>query len=220
MEWPIFRGVPEAEVQRVLSIARRRTFRPGEVVFHMGDPGDTLHLVVSGRFAVRVPTRLGDTVILAVRGPGEMFGELALLGTAALRSATVEALDAGETRSIHRPEFAALRRQHPSVADVLVNVLSDALARTTEHLVEALHTPADERVLRRLIDLVALYPDGEGEDGVTIPLRQEDLAGLAGTTRATANRVLRQAAERGLVRLSRGRVTILDREGLARRAKV
>ena len=57
MRWSVFDGVPEDDVRQVLSIARRRTFRRGEVVFHAGDPADTLHLIVAGRFAVRVQTQ-------------------------------------------------------------------------------------------------------------------------------------------------------------------
>ena len=79
MRWPLFDEVPEAEVTRLLSIARRRTFSRGEVVFHEQDPADTLHLIVKGHYVVRVTTPLGDTAIFSVLGPGEMFGELALL---------------------------------------------------------------------------------------------------------------------------------------------
>jgi CRP-like cAMP-binding protein len=217
VQWALLDGVPAGDVQRVLSIARRRTFRRGEVVFHMGDPADTLHLIVSGRFAVRVQTALSDVAVLTVLGPGELFGELALLEPDGHRSATVEALEVGETRSIHRPDFERLRREHPSVSDVVTMILAGQVRRLSGHLLEALYLPADRRVLRRLADLAEAYGPGGGE--VTIPLRQEDLAGLAGTSRATVNRVLREEEERGVVRLSRGRTVILDREALARRAR-
>ena len=100
-------------MQRVLSIARRRTFARGEVVFHHDDPADTVHLIVSGRFAVRVRTPLGDTAILTVLGPGELFGEVALLGPEQRRTATVEALEAAETRSIFRDDFHACAQTIP-----------------------------------------------------------------------------------------------------------
>lgn len=215
MEWALLGGIPEADVQRVLSIARRRTFRRGEVVFHMGDPADTLHLIASGRFAVRVQTALADVAILTVLGPGQLFGELALLQPDAHRSATVEALEPGETRSVHRPDFEELRRRHPQVSEVLIAILAGQVQRLSRQLLEALYMPADTRVLRRVAELAELYGSGDGE--ATIPLRQEDLAGLAGTSRATVNRVLREEEERGTVRLGRGRVVVLDRAALARR---
>ena len=149
MECALLDGVPDGDVQRVLSIARRRTFRRGEVVFHMGDPADTLHLIVSGRFAVRVQTALADVAVLTVLGPGEPFGELALLDPEGRRSATVEALEPGETRAIHRPEYERLRSEHPSVTEVLVALLAGQVRRLSGHLLEALYLPADRRSTRR-----------------------------------------------------------------------
>ncbi len=217
MRWPVLDGVPDADVRQLLSIARRRTFRRGEVVFHVDDPADTLHLIVSGRFAVRIQTPLGDVAILAILGPGEIFGELALIGDQARRGATVEALEAGETRSIHRPDFERLRAAHPSVTEVLVAILADRLRRVNQHLLEALYVPADKRVRRRLVELAEGYAPGAAE--ATIPLRQEDLADIAGTSRATVNRVLREEEARGSLRLSRGQTTVIDRESLAHRGR-
>lgn len=218
MLWPIFKGVPDAEMQRVLSIARRRTFARGEVVFHHDDPADTVHLIVTGRFAVRVRTPVGDTAILTVLGPGELFGEVALLGPDQRRSATVEALEAAETRSIFRDDFAQLRVQHPGVSDVLIAILVGEVTRLSRHLLEALYVTSDKRVLRRLVELADLYGTPDAAE-VTIPLRQDDLAGLAGTSRATVNRVLRQEESRGSVALARGKVTVADRAALERRGR-
>jgi CRP-like cAMP-binding protein len=225
MKWALLDGVGETEVSELMSIARRRTFARGEVVFHEHDPADTLHLVGKGRFAVRATTPLGDTTILAVLGPGEMFGELALLGGEdERRSATVAALEPAQTFSLHKLDYDRLRRRHPETAEVLIAILSGQVRRLSRHLVEAMYTPADKRVLRRLHELVALYGDGDGAAGpvagpVTIPLTQDDLAALAGTARATVNRVLRDEQERGTLELGRGRTVVLDPAALARRAR-
>jgi CRP-like cAMP-binding protein len=217
VKWELLDGLGDTEVQALLSIARRRKFARGEVVFHEHDPADTLHLVDKGRFAVRVATPLGDTAILSILGPGDMFGELSLLGDAdARRSATIAALEAGETRSVHRLDFERLRSTHPEAAAVLISILSGQVRRLSRHLLEALYVPADKRVLRRLLELGALYADG---DATVVPLTQEDLAGLAGTSRATVNRVLREEEARGTVKLGRGRTTVLDAEALARRGR-
>jgi CRP-like cAMP-binding protein len=200
----------------VLGVARRRTFARGEVVFHEGDPGDALHLIAKGRFAVRVTTRLGERATLAIRGPGEAFGELALINNAP-RSATVAALEPGETFSIRQAEFDELRREHPGVNRILVSLLATSVRRMDELIVEALYAGAEKRVLRRLRDLAALYR--EGSQSITIPLTQDDLAGLAGTSRATVNRVLREEEQRGTLSLGRGKTTILDLEELKRRAR-
>ena len=216
MEWPLLAGVPDEDVQAVLGIARRRRFERGEVVFHQDDPADTLHLISKGRFVVRITTSLGDTAIFSVLGPGEMFGELALLGDAR-RSATVAALDAGETRSVHRIDFERLHSRNPQTSQVLIAILSSQVRRLSGHLVEALYVSADKRVLRRLVEMAAIFADGQAQDGTLVPLTQEDLASLAGTSRATVNRVLREEEARGTLKLGRGRTTVLD-AGRARAA--
>lgn len=219
MKWPLLAHVPEEDVQLVLSVARRRKFDRGEVVFHEHDPADTLHLIDKGRFVARVGTPLGDTAILTVMGPGEMFGELALLGSAdERRSATVAAVEPSETRSVHRLDFERLRARHPETSEILIAILSGQVRRLTTHLVDALYVPAEKRVRRRLVEMVAVYDEGTAAE-VVVPLTQEDLAGLAGTSRATANRVLREEEARGAVRLGRGRTTVLDVEALTRRGR-
>lgn len=211
MEWQLLADVPPEALRALLTIARRRTFDRNEIVFHRGDPADSLHLIAKGRFAVRIATPLGDQATLSVRGPGDTFGELALLGAESARSATVSALEHGETHSVYRRDFNQLCREHPHVNEVLSGILADHLRRLSEQVIEAYYVPADRRVLRRVRDLGQLY---SGD----VPLTQEDIAGLAGTSRATVNRVLREEEKRGTVRLQRGKTTVLEPEALARRA--
>ena len=211
MEWALLAGVPAEDVRHVISIARRRTFSRGEVVFHDGDPAEAMHLIVKGRFAVRVTTPLGDTVLLALQGPGDCFGELALLGTESTRSATVAALGAGETLSVMRDDFARLLGHNPGVSRVLLALLAAQLRRSNERLVEAHYVAADTRVRRRLRELAELYSDG------TIPLTQEEIAEIAGTSRATVNRVLREEEKKGTLELARGRTIVRDLDALRSR---
>jgi CRP-like cAMP-binding protein len=210
VEWPILAGLPEEDVRRVLQIARRRVFGRREVVFHRGDPADTLHLVHSGRYAVRINTRYGDTVMLNMIEPGETFGEIALLDDSRPRSATVVAVEAGETRAIHKVDFDGLRARHPAISDILATALALRVRRLSELLVEAHYEAADARVLRRVAELA-------GEGGV-VPLTQEEISNLAGTSRATVNRVLRDAQSRGEIELRRGRIAVLDSDRLFERA--
>jgi CRP/FNR family cyclic AMP-dependent transcriptional regulator len=211
-EFALLRGVAPEDVAELTERARRRRFAAGEVVFHAGDPADTLHLVRSGRFAVRITTEFGATATLNVVGPGGAFGELALLTPDAPRSATVAALEEAETLSIHQLDFTRLRARRPQTDALLVGVLAARVRELSEQLVEALHIPAETRVRRRLLDVAAGY-------GEVVPLTQEELASLAGTSRATVNRVLREEQERGSVELSRGRTTLVDADALASRAR-
>jgi len=200
----------------MLTIARRRPFDRGEVVFHEGDPADSLHLIVSGRFAVRIRTPLGDTTLLAIYGPGDAFGELALVAPPSHRSATVVALEAAETRSVFREDFETLRKRHPGVDRILVSVLADRIREMNERLLEAHYVDAETRVRRHLRQLAAVY---ERDGKSVIPLTQEDMAEIAGTSRATVNRVLREEERRGVIELKRGRTTIVDPEQLTRRGR-
>ena len=215
MEWPLLADLPAEDVRELLAVARRRTFGKGEVVFHRDDPAESLHLIVRGRFAARVETPLGDNVLLEVLGPGQAFGELALLLPGDRRSATVSALEDGETRSVFRDDFGRLQQSHPGVKDVLLRLLADQVRRTSDRIVEAHYIDADTRVRRRLCELAETYGDSDGEP--VVPLTQEDLAAMAGTSRATVNRVLREEEKRGAVALQRGRVTLLDVDDIQRR---
>ena len=217
MEWPLLAGLPDDDIRQLLSIARRRTFDRGEVVFHRDDPAESLHLVLRGHFAARLRTAIGDTILLDVIGPGGSFGELALLLPGSRRSATVSALEQGETRSVFRDDFAELQRRHPGVKDVLLRLLAEQLRRASDRLIEAHYVDAETRVRRRLAELCETYAAGDGR--AVVPLTQEDLAAMGGTSRATVNRVLRDEERRGAVALSRGRVTVLDPADLGRRCR-
>jgi CRP/FNR family cyclic AMP-dependent transcriptional regulator len=201
----VFAEVPADELRLA---GRRRKFSRGEVVFHEGDPGDSVHRVTTGRFAARVTTSLGDVATFSVHGPGEVFGLLAVLHPDARRTATVVALEPAQTLAIPKSAFVRLKAAHPAVATAVEQLLLEMLAASSSHLVEALYTPVHLRVRARLRDLARIYGDGSTEP-VTIPLSQEDLAGLAGATRETVNRVLQDEQARGAVTLARRRITIM-----------
>jgi CRP-like cAMP-binding protein len=207
----LFRGLPEAELRRLVAVARRRRFGQGEIVFHRGDPADSLHLVVKGHFTARVVTQRGDGVAVAIHGPGDAFGELALVDPVP-RSTTVAAVEAGETLAVGRDEFDRVRREYPQVNEVLVGLLAARVRRASERMLEAVFVSAEIRVLRRLLELARLY------GGSSVPLTQDDIAALAATSRATANRVLRAEQKRGTVELARGKTVVLDPADIERRA--
>ena len=204
-------------MQRVVAISRRRRFGRGEVVFHRDDPGDSLHLVVKGRFAIRIMSPIGDTVTIAVRGPGDSFGEMALVSEAR-RTATAIALEPAETLAVYKDDFNELRRRYDSVDEALFLFLVGEVRMLNERLLEAFYVPAERRVLRRLAEL-ADGAEGNGNGPIEIPLTQEELAELAGSTRATINRILRDEERRGVLRLERGRTVVLALEQIVRRGR-
>jgi CRP-like cAMP-binding protein len=213
----LLRVLGDEDRAEFLSTARRRRFAKGEIVFHESDPGDSLYLVESGHVAVRVTTVNGDVATIHVLGPGEFFGELALVSPDTRRSATVSALDETTTLSIHRDRFEELRGRYAAMDHLLAEALATSTRRLTEHVLEALFVPTTTRVFKRLEALASVY--GEGRDVAVIPLTQDDLASLAGSTRPTVNTILKKAEEDGIIALGRGRIEIRDAAELARRAQ-
>lgn len=212
MDVPLLGGLSEDKARRVLSSAHRRRFGRNEVLFHEGDPAATVHMIVKGRVVVRVTTPLGDVVALDLALKGDVLGELALLAPDGIRSATAVALEPTETLTLDRAVFCDLREEDATVSEFLVQLLAHRVRRLNARLLEALYAPAETRICRRLLELAQVYDD-------VIPLTQEDLAGLAGTTRATVNRVLRREEEAGAVALGRGRISVVDHQALQRRAR-
>jgi CRP-like cAMP-binding protein len=215
MDGTLLGVLPEDARREVLQRGRRRRFARKEVVFHEGDPGDTLHLLMKGHVAVRTTTPLGDVGMLRVLGPGQVFGELALID-ASPRAASIVALDACETLSLHRDTIDELRAGHPQVDRLFLEAVTGELRRVSTQLLEVMYVPADKRLHRRLVHLVELYGD---RPPTTIPLTQEEVAQLTGATRPTVNRLLRDAEEAGLLRIGRGRIQVLDVDGLAARGR-
>jgi CRP-like cAMP-binding protein len=216
MDWPVLASLPQDERLNLVARLRRQVYRRDEVICHQGDPADTLHLIAAGHVSVRVTLRGGEFVTVAILGPGDTFGEFALVSDAHRRGATVVALETSETLALGRPEFERLRTSYPGIDRFLVELLSARLEKVNNNLLEALYIPAEKRVMRRLLYLCDLYAGDEQR--ITIPVTQETLASIAGTTRPTANQVLRRLVASKIVAVNRSQITVEDRSGLQRLA--
>lgn len=212
--WDILEPLSEEQRRDVLRIAARRRYRDGDSLFHQGDPGDTLHLLDRGHVAVTIVNRSGDTVMLDILEPGDSFGEQSLLTGDARRTASVVAVGAVETLTLHRDQFLELQRVNPSVTQVLVRQLAAQVRRLSDQVMDAHTMSADQRVLKQLERLARGF--GSNDGSATIPLTQEELASLAGTTRPTANRALQPLVRDGRVVLRRGRIEVPSVDRLAR----
>lgn len=206
-------GLDGAIVDELLASARKRKFRRGDTVFHEGDPGESMQIIDSGHLALRLETPRGDICMARVFGPGDMFGRVALAGIEAVREATVVSLDDSVTYELFRKQIDDLRRAHPSVNDALIAMAGMQLRTVSVHLLEALYLDADRRVRRRLLELAEEYRDGS--EIAAIPLTQEDIAAIAGTSRATVSRVLAEEERRGTIAKRRRSIELLDAKGLA-----
>ncbi len=216
MQWQLLDSLPEEDRRAVLARCHRQRYPKGAFICHQGELGDSVHLVAVGTVAIRVNGPAGDEITVDVMRPGNSFGEQALISDGAVRSATVVALERVETLRLTRDAFRSLWEEHPGASMVVAKMLETRLRSTSQALLDALHLPAKVRVMRRLAFLADIYA---GHASRSIPLTQDDIASMAGTTRQTVNRILNQARADGLVDLNRGRITILDPEGVARRAR-
>lgn len=211
-----FGGLDGAALERLAGAMRARRFRRGEVIFHIGDPGEALFIIVSGDVKISLPSDTGEEAILATLGPGDVFGELSLLDGAP-RSATATALGPTETVVLPRDRFRELIATEAGVRDALLASIAGELRRLTTH-VEELHFL--DITGRLAAHLVRLARDGGTpiEDGGAIRLRsnltQGDLAAMVGCTRQSVNKLLGQFTDDGLVRMERAVIVVTDLDGL------
>jgi CRP/FNR family transcriptional regulator, cyclic AMP receptor protein len=206
-------GLEDPVRREVLAVAAWRRFDRGVVLFHEGEAGGSLYVLMRGQVAVRATTPDGDTATLNVIGPGAAFGELSLLEPATTRTATVQAIEPVQTLVLQRADFERLRRSYPSVDRLMVEYLAAQVRRLSERLTEALCFEARTRVLRLLLDLDGVFDSGP------VPVTQEEISTMAGTTRPTVNRVMQDLAQAGIIELSRGRFIVVDSAALARAAR-
>lgn len=190
-------------VNAVIDRSIHRTYKRRQVLFREGDPPDGMYLVESGRLLIETTTVEGAPVGLDVVNPGGVLGEQALIHETVARNATATALRAVEVLLLRPRSLSELRAEHPAIDRFLLMILDARLREMSERLAEAVHSSAEERVRRRLLNLA------QAHDG-SIQMSQQALAGLAGTTRPTVNRVLRELEDRGVLNIGRSRVEIID----------
>ena len=217
---PFFSGLDARSLESVGRGMRARRFRRGEVIFHQGDPGDALFIVMSGAIKIMLPSDTGDEAILATLRPGDVFGELALLDGAP-RSATATALEATETLILPRDQFRELLATEPAIRDAILASMAGELRRLTNHVEELHFLDITGRLASRLVRLASESgkPLADGAIRLGSPLTQGDLAAMIGCTRQSVNKLLGMFTDDGLIRLERDSIVILDLDGLARTAR-
>jgi CRP-like cAMP-binding protein len=216
----LFAGLDRATLERLAAGLRTRRFRRNEVLFHQGDPGDSLFIVTSGAVKILLPSEEGDEAILATVRAGAFFGELALLDGAP-RSATAVALEPTETLVLPRDRFRLLIDTEPASRDALLAALATELRRLTDHVEELHFLDMTGRMAARLVRLARASgvagPDGSIQlDG---PYTQGDLASMIGATRQSVNKLLGQFVDDGLIRMDKDAIVIVDLAGLERTAR-
>ena len=206
---PLLSGLEPTELERIAQVAIPRSFPKGARIFHEGDRSDACYVIRSGEVRVTREHSDGRAIALATLGPGELVGELAMLD-GGVRSASVETLTEVELLAVSATDMKGLLERNAQITAKLVVALTKRLRETNERISRQSFQTVPSRVAGVLSQLVSEENAEQGRDGVTIRMNQADLAQLAGTSRESVSRFLAVLERAGVVRVGRGRVTVLE----------
>ncbi len=216
---PLFGELDDESMTAMLAMMDRTVLKRGEVLFHEGDAADRLYAVVDGKVKLSRVSTGGQDSLLAILGPGQVFGELSLFDPGQ-RSSTVTAVtDQVELASLSHDDLLVWLDGRPSVTRGLLALLSGRLRRANDVIGDLVFADAPRRVAKALLDLAERFGE-KTEEGVHVrhDLTQEELAQLVGAARETVNKALADFAAKGWVRLESRSVVITDMERIVRRA--
>ena len=206
---PLFSELSEEELSGIADVAIPRSYPKGVRVFHEGDRSDACYIVRNGDLRVTREHPDGRAIALATLGPGDIFGELAMLDGEA-RSASVESLSECDLLALPAGDVRRLLASTPETTVKLVVALVRRLREANERIARQSFQTVPSRVAGVLSQLIAEEAPLEVREGVTIQMTQADLAQLAGTSRESVSRFLATLERAGVVRVGRGRVTVLE----------
>lgn len=218
-EGAFFSHLTEEQRAALSAIARRREYKRGTALFNEGDIADRVVVILEGNVKVSYFTDEGKEVVLAVRGPGDLLGELSALDADPL-SATVTAMGPVTGLVVSAEAFTDFLRRVPDVALLLLRTLSRKLRDADRKRVEFAEFDTVGRVARRLVELAERFgAHSEGQVRIDLGLSQEELAGWAGSSREAVSKALQALKTRGWLETQRRSITILDLEALRRRGR-
>jgi CRP-like cAMP-binding protein len=206
------------EMEALSTGGRKQRFRAGSTLFHEGETSDRLLGVLSGRVKISSFTGDGREILLAVRGPGDLLGELSSIDGEP-RSATASALDDVEALVVGASAFKAFLEAHPRVALLMLEMVTRRLRDADRKRIEFTAHDTVGRVARRLVELAERFGESDGAAlRIALPLSQQELAGWTGSSREAANKALQSLRARGWIETQRRGIRVLDLEALRRRA--
>jgi CRP/FNR family transcriptional regulator, cyclic AMP receptor protein len=216
---PLFARLEDDAASALSSAMGTIRLKKGDVLFHEGDSEARLYIVVSGKIKLGRSGSAGRENLLAVLGPGQMFGELSVFDPGP-RSTTATAVTACEVRTLEHDELMGWLADRPEVAQSLLGQMAARLRRANDVVADLVFSDVPGRVAKQLLELAKRFGAWE-DDGVHVhhDLTQEELAQLVGASRETVNKALADFAARGWIRLEPRSVTILDVERVERRAR-
>lgn len=216
---PLFAALDDAAAAALRATMSHQTVARGAVVFSEGEPGDRLFIIVDGKIKLGQTSGDGREQVMAVFGPGAMFGELSLFDPGT-RTSTATAVSDSVLLSLSQRDLRPWLTGRPEVAEALLQALAQRLRRTNEAMADLVFSDVPGRVAKALLDLADKFgqPQPDGSTVVAHDLTQEELAQLVGASRETVNKSLADFASRGWIRLEARSVILLDAERVTRRA--
>jgi CRP/FNR family transcriptional regulator, cyclic AMP receptor protein len=216
---PLFAALDDEAAQALLGSMTRVQLNRAEVLFHEGDPGDRVYVIIEGKVKLGRTSGDGRENLLAILGPGEMFGELSLFDPGP-RNATATAVSEAVLVGLGSDDLGTWLTGRPDVARQLLRALARRLRRTNEALADLVFSDVPGRVAKALLDLSERF-GRPTEDGLRVAhdLTQEELAQLVGASRETVNKALADFASRGWLRLEARAVVLIDIDRLRKRAR-
>ena len=216
---PLFAALDEESARSLRQSMQEVSLGRSEELFAEGDQGDRLYVILEGKITLGRTSSDGRENLLAILGPGEMFGELSLFDPGP-RTATATSVGESRLIGLGHQALEPWLLQHPAVAQKLLNALARRLRRTNETLADLVFSDVPGRVAKALLDLSTRF-GRPADDGILVAheLTQEELAQLVGASRETVNKALADFAGRGWLRLEARAVVLMDVERLRRRAR-
>lgn len=213
----IFAGLSDEDIQALMSVARKRTFRSGEVIFHRDDPGQVLYVIKEGKVKICLISPDGQEISLVVFGKGEYFGELALLDGLP-RSADAIALERVECYTLQRSDFHNAIMKSPKIAIQVLEVLSRRLRSTDQQVEDLIFLDVYGRVAKKLLELAEAH-GVKVDDGIRIDVRltQQELASMVGASRESVNKVIGYFMDKQFISTDKHRITLHRLADLKRR---
>lgn len=213
-EVDIFCDLSDQEMQVIADNAPMRTYSAGELLFSPHNPVETLFILKRGRVRVFRVSEDGRALTTAIITPGTIFGEMVLLGQS-MYDNFAEALDEAVVCVMSKADVHRFLLADQRIASRIAEILGTRLAEMERRLSDSVFKSVPQRIASTLCTLARESPrTGVLTRGQQITLTHEQLAALVGTSRETATKVLGEFAERGLLRLGRGRITVLDSAGI------
>lgn len=216
----IFSHLNASDLGSLGSKLRRRTFQKGEVLFHQDDTGDRLHFVAKGLVKISIVSQDGRENYIALLMAGDCVGEMSVMD-GGLRSATAVAMEPTETMTLSREDFLAFLDDHTQVAVQIITLLVRRLRAMDKLVGDMVFLDVPTRVAKKLLELMGTYGDTPDEEGnFAVPLGQEELSRLVGSSRETVSRALTTYRRMGLLTTSHRKISITDVNGLQRMASI